>query len=195
MPSGRNSANRRNAPHRRGGKADRVSAPPLDRWGAHRAVRSLTPERWIGVSAEVAHRSDVHVVDVPSLAGTLNHVESRLPGDVAFLQLHAELAMTADPGRLSENPIRVMREEAGEDHLSLLQLRSVHGFARRSGLRSEHGRHRLDVGGLRAFEELLDGETWRGGAGNLAGRRLPRRARASGEKGERGHQSETHHTI
>src|SRR5688572_3055414 len=152
-------------------------------------------ERRIRVAAEIAHGRDVHVVDIPSLAGTLNHVEGWLPRNVPLLDLYAKLAVAADASRLSENAVGVVREEARKDHLTLLELRPVHRFPSGPGLGSKYGRHRLDVSFLRAFEELLHRQPRGCGAAYLPRRGLPRRACACGKKDHRGDQFKTHHTI
>src|SRR5258705_8390074 len=108
----------------------RVDPPAQSRYC--RSVQLLPPSRSPGIPTEIAHRSNVHIVDVPPAPRTLDRVEGRLARQIAFFQLDFDLAVPLRPAHLAQRAVAVVVEVAGKDDLALLELGAVHRLTRGS---------------------------------------------------------------
>jgi hypothetical protein len=156
----------------------------------------LTSGGSAGIAAEIPNCRNVHIVDVPSAARTLDRIEGRLARQIPFFQLDLDLAVSLRPAHLAEGAIAVVVEVAGKNYLALLELGAVHRLSRGSVLGAENGGHGLEIFRVHRLQELIDRELRRGRARDLSvASHLLGSARTGREKEETGDFSKGHDRI
>ena len=117
---------------------------------------SRSSESATGLSAEIPHCSNLHIVDVPPATRSTDRIEIGGPRVALLRQLHLDDPVPAIAGRLAQNAVFLVIEVALKNHEPLLELFTIHVVARRSAARAEYHRHGLQILSAYSREKVLD---------------------------------------
>lgn len=122
-----------------------------------------------GLRAEVSHRLQLGVEDVPAIRRPLNCREGGLARQTTLGEPHLKLVRVG-PGRdVVRDHEAVMTQVTLHDELALFELRAIHDVTCRPLRRSPHGGHGLEVLRLDGAQKGLHGTARIRGAGKLPG--------------------------
>jgi len=119
--------------------------------------------------AEIPHRLQLRVKDVPAIRRPLNGREGGLARQMALGEPHLELMRVGLGRDVAPDHEAVVTQITLHDELALFELRSIHDVTRRSLGGSPYGGHGLEILRLDGTQKRLHGTARTCGAGKLTG--------------------------